>query len=64
MAAAMTTASTPATVQPAWTPCLDRCGDYWCNVHRQHAFECPCPPVDEWPTDPYADPDPHPEAPA
>lgn len=48
-------------VAPAWEAC--DCGDYWCTVHQQHAHECPCPPVDEWPTDPYSDPTPHPAAP-
>ncbi len=36
---------------PAWVPCV--CGEFWCNVHEEHAFECPCPPVDEWAVSPY-----------
>ncbi len=41
--------------QPCWIPCPD-CGEFWCNLHDMHAFECECPPVDEWRTDPYSDP--------
>jgi hypothetical protein len=38
-----------------WTPCED-CDEYWCNIHEEHAFECPCPPVEEWSADPYSPP--------
>ena len=33
-----------------WIPC-DSCEEYWCVTHQMHAFECPCPEVDEvfWP---------------
>ena len=37
---------------PAWVPCPD-CDDKWCNIHGKHAHECPCPPIEEWTTDPY-----------
>lgn len=30
------------------------CGEFWCNLHRKHASECPCKPVDEWGEDPYS----------
>ena len=40
---------------PAWEPC-SCCDEFWCNVHDCHAFECDCPPIDEWTSDPYADP--------
>ena len=35
-----------------WTPC-PHCEDYWCNVHEQHAWECPCPSIEELEEDPY-----------
>lgn len=37
----------PAVVVPAWTEC-ECCGDFWCNLHGMHAYDCSCPPVDEW----------------
>ena len=38
---------------PPWIPCKN-CDDWWCTIHGQHAFECPCPPADEWePISPY-----------
>lgn len=37
---------------PAWTPC-PACEDAWCEIHQMHAFECPCPSVEEWDVDPY-----------
>lgn len=40
---------------PAWEPCCC-CDEFWCNVHDCHAFECECPLIDEWTSDPYADP--------
>lgn len=39
--------------QPAWTPC-DCCNEHWCTIHQLHAFECPCPPVEDWVLDPYS----------
>jgi len=41
-------------ISPAWTPC--DCGEFYCNIHQQHASECDCPPIDEWDTDPYSEP--------
>lgn len=41
-------------VIPAWIPCPD-CEDYWCTIHNCHAFECECPPIDEWDYDPYSE---------
>lgn len=36
-----------------WLPC-DDCEEMICTVHGQHAFECDCPPIDEWGNkDPY-----------
>jgi len=37
---------------PAWIPC-DNCEEYWCTIHEKHAFECDCPPIEEWTVDPY-----------
>ena len=36
----------------AWIRCPD-CEECWCTIHKMHAFECPCPPIEEWKTDPY-----------
>lgn len=36
-----------------WVKC--RCENYWCNIHKKHAHECECPPIDDWTTDPYTD---------
>jgi hypothetical protein len=32
--------------RPRWIRCAD-CEEYFCRVHQQHVFECPCPSVDE-----------------
>lgn len=37
----------------AWQKC--DCGEFWCNIHRAHAFECACPPIDEWTQSPYSE---------
>ena len=37
-----------------WSLCSHGCGDWWCSVHQMHAHECPCPPVEEWTSSPYA----------
>ena len=29
---------------PAWIQCPN-CEDYWCTIHKAHAFECSCPDV-------------------
>lgn len=39
--------------EPAWSPCADGCGDFWCNVHDLHAYDCPCPEIEAWERDPY-----------
>ena len=39
--------------EPAWTPC-GCCPEFWCSIHEAHAWECPCPPVEEWALDPYS----------
>lgn len=43
---------------PAWTRC-ECCDDFVCNIHEgQHAWECPCPPIEVWidaGLDPYED---------
>lgn len=38
-----------------WIPC-PCCDDHYCQIHGVHAFECPCPPVEEWATSPYGPP--------
>ena len=42
------------TVTPtaSWVPCA-HCDEYWCVTHEQHVFECLCPPIEAWTTDPY-----------
>jgi hypothetical protein len=42
----------PEPERPAWVPC-DSCDDYWCTIHGVHAFECSCPPIEEWSASPY-----------
>lgn len=37
---------------PAWEQC-GCCDEFWCNIHDMHAFECDCPPIEEWNSDPY-----------
>jgi DNA (cytosine-5)-methyltransferase 1 len=39
--------------EPAWIPCPEECGDFFCNLHQMHTADCECPPIDEWETDPY-----------
>lgn len=34
-----------AAAQPLWTEC-EMCGEYWCNLHQQHAHDCACPDID------------------
>jgi len=39
---------------PAWIPCPDDCGEFYCTIHGEHACDCPCPPIEEWgDVDPY-----------
>lgn len=40
---------------PAWIPCPEGCGEFWCNIHDMHACDCDCPPIDEWKVDPYTE---------
>lgn len=28
-----------------WVPCPAGCENPWCELHQEHAFECPCPPI-------------------
>lgn len=37
---------------PAWIPC-PTCEEFLCTIHGEHASMCPCPPIEEWTTDPY-----------
>ena len=37
-----------------WVPC-DSCENYWCTEHQMHVHDCPCPPIEEWDEDPYAE---------
>jgi hypothetical protein len=49
-------AVTKAGVLPAlapWVPCRC-CDNFWCTVHQRHVHDCPCPPIEEWETDPYS----------
>lgn len=47
--------------EPAWIKC-DSCDDYFCTVHLMHVADCPCPPIEEWDTDPYTGTAPGPAA--
>lgn len=40
------------TLVPAWEKC-DACDDYFCNIHAVHAYDCQCPPIEDWPVSPY-----------
>lgn len=42
-----------AAATPDWIPCADACGDFWCNVHDRHVYDCGCPEIQEWSRDPY-----------
>lgn len=44
----------PAMREGPWVPCNEGCGEWWCEAHKRHAFECDCPPVEEWSSSPYA----------
>jgi hypothetical protein len=39
-------------IDAVWVPCHG-CEDWWCRKHEKHVFECDCPPLEEWETDPY-----------
>jgi hypothetical protein len=30
-----------------WTKC-PCCDSYWCRRHFMHAYDCACPPLEEW----------------
>jgi len=46
----------PVPAALCWAPC-DCCDEFVCNIHGVHAFECECPPIDEWgQIDPYTTP--------
>lgn len=36
---------------PAWIP---REEEFYCTTHRTMAFDCSCPPIEDWTRDPYA----------
>lgn len=40
--------------RPAWIPCPS-CEEFLCTIHGTHAFECACPPIEEWTKDPYSE---------
>jgi DNA (cytosine-5)-methyltransferase 1 len=42
----------PAVMVPVWQRCAC-CEDYWCNIHHMHAYDCDCPPVEEFEKYPY-----------
>lgn len=44
----------PPSVYPAWISCPGECGEFWCTIHREHAYDCPCPEIEDWDGDPYA----------
>ena len=37
---------------PAWIKC-PHCEEYFCTLHLKHVPDCKCPPIEEWPVDPY-----------
>lgn len=39
---------------PAWVKCR-LCDCYWCTIHKTHAYNCDCPPIEEWEVDPYTE---------
>ena len=36
----------PPGADARWVQC-DSCDDKWCSVHWLHAFECPCPGLED-----------------
>jgi hypothetical protein len=38
----------------AWVPC-GGCSDYYCIRHEMHAYDCDCPEIQDWDSDPYSD---------
>jgi hypothetical protein len=45
--------------QGVWVKCR-HCENYWCLIHSQHVWDCPCPPIEAWNDSPY-EPAPEPE---
>lgn len=44
----------PERPYPAWILC-ECCDDYLCTIHAgEHAYDCACPPLEEWRCDPYS----------
>jgi DNA (cytosine-5)-methyltransferase 1 len=41
----------------AWVPC-ECCDEFVCTWHGGHASDCECPSIEDWETDPYAQPHP------
>lgn len=39
---------------PAWVKCPS-CDDFFCSIHRAHAYDCKCPAIDKWKVDPYSE---------
>jgi hypothetical protein len=37
-----------------WIRCKS-CENFWCQIHRMHAHDCDCPPIEEWQASPYED---------
>ena len=37
--------------EPVWFIC-ESCEGWYCTIHDEHAGECLCPPIEEWPFDP------------
>lgn len=38
----------------AWIRC-PCCENFFCTIHKMHAHDCQCPPIEEWKVDPYSD---------
>lgn len=38
----------PLNLQPIWHECPEECGDFACEIHRQHTGECECEPIEWW----------------
>lgn len=39
---------------PIWVRC-DGCEDWYCTRHDAHVYDCECPEIQDWDTDPYTD---------
>ena len=50
----MTDLRSVGVIPPAavWVRCVD-CDDWWCRTHELHVYDCACPPLEAWTTDPY-----------